>query len=224
MKNLILTLAVSITCLFAQFANAQTTTDKKVKKDLLYSNKFSVLAGLIQPLVLQGGNFEVNYTTKRLIFDYSHGFNLNPPSTGDFETQNLELRLPFSTGFGIGYRITSFLDIRFEPKLHSWEVYYKDESQTSANIITNYRTFTLGMGIYYRYFPFRNNESKFLQGITTSTSIRWWQNVSSTLENDEFAYNNKITGKTEVSKASNIGLGNTPLLVNISIGYTFGGK
>jgi hypothetical protein len=29
MKNLVLTLAVSISCLFAQFTNAQTTTEKK---------------------------------------------------------------------------------------------------------------------------------------------------------------------------------------------------
>jgi hypothetical protein len=194
------------------------------KKELLYSNKFSVLAGLIQPLALGGGNIEVNYTSKRMIFDYSHGFNLNPPSAGAFKDQKVELKLPFSTGFGIGYRINSFLDIRFEPKLHSFEVYYKDESKTDANKIKDYKTFTLGAGLYYRYFPFRNRSSKFLQGITTSASIRWWQNVGSTLSNDEFSYDNKLTRKKETQKAANIGFGNTPLVMNIGIGYTFGGK
>ncbi|TAE82085.1 MAG: hypothetical protein EAY81_09320 [Bacteroidetes bacterium] len=209
------------TCTFA-ISKIQAQTESK--KDLLYSHKFSIVAGLIQPLALQGGNIEATYTTKRMIFDYSHGFNLNPPSSGDYKTQNVVLNIPFSTGFGIGYRINSFLDIRFEPKLHSWEVYDKDASQTSTNRIKDYKTFTLGVGIYYRYFPFKNSKSKGLQGITTATSIRWWQNVGSTLSNDEFSYNNKTTGKKETLKAANIGIGNTPIIFNISVGYTFGGK
>ncbi len=213
-----------ITIALLTLINIGLCAQSETKKERLYSNKFSVLAGLIQPLALGGGNIEVNYTTKRMIFDYSHGFNLNPPSVGDFETQNVELRLPITTGFGIGYRINSFFDIRFEPKLHSFEVYHEGDEKTEANKINDYKTFTLGLGFYYRYFPFRNNSSKLLQGITTSSSIRWWQNVGSTLSNDEFSYNNKITGKKETLKAANIGFGNTPLVMNIGVGYTFGGK
>ena len=216
--KIIITIALLIHTTIGLFAQSAT------KEELLYSNTFSVLSGLVQPLVLRGGNVEVNYTSKRMIFDYSHGFNLNPPTAGDFKTQNVELRLPISTGFGIGYRINSFLDIRFEPKLHSYEVYYKGEPQIEANKINAYKTFTLGLGMYYRYFPFHNSESKFLQGITTSSSIRWWQNVGTTLSNDEFSYDNKLTGNTETLKAANIGFGNTPLVLNIAIGYTFGGK
>lgn len=218
MKKSIVTLAVSITCLISQFANAQSST---VKKDFLYSNRFSVLAGLIQPAVLKGGNVEINYTTKRMMFEYSHGFSLDPSSSGDYKNQQLSLHLPYSTGFGIGYRINSNLDIRFEPKLHSWEVYYKDEEQKAENKIKEYKTYTLGVGIYYRYFPFKNNNSKLLQGITTSTSLRWWQNVGSTLDNNEFSYTNKFSNKTETLKAANIGIGNTPLIFNVAIGYTF---
>lgn len=206
------------------FAVTKLQAQTENNKELLYSNKFSIMAGLIQPIVLQGGNVEINYTTKRMIFDYSHGFNLKPQSSDDFSTQNVVLNIPFSTGFGIGYRINSFLDIRFEPKLHSWEVYDKDASQTSANRIKDYKTFTLGAGIYYRYFPFKNSKNKGLQGITTATSLRWWQNVGSTLSNDEFSYMNKSTGKKETLKAANIGIANTPIIFNISLGYTFGGK
>lgn len=218
MKKSIVTLAVSITCLISQFANAQSST---LKKDFLYSNKFSVLAGIIQPAVLKGGNVEINYTTKRMMFEYSHGFSLDPSSRGDYKNQKLSLHLPYSTGFGIGYRINSNLDIRFESKLHSWEVYYKDEEQKAENKIKEYKTYTLGVGIYYRYFPFKNNNSKLLQGITTSTSLRWWQNVGSTLDNNEFSYTNKFSNKTETLKAANIGIGNTPLIFNVAIGYTF---
>jgi hypothetical protein len=217
MKKMTLTACLILTAM-GLYAQSET------KKERLYSNKFTVLAGLIQPLALNGGNVEINYTTKRMIFDYSHGFNLEPPAVGDFEDQSIELKLPFTTGFGIGYRINFFLDIRFEPKLHSFEVYYKGEPKTAANKITDYKTFTLGIGMYYRYFPFRNSDSKLLQGITTSSSIRLWPNVGSTLSNDEFSYDSKITGKRETLKAAGIGFNNTPLVVNIAIGYTFGGK
>lgn len=205
-------------------ALSKVQAQTKNKSEFQYSNKFSIVAGLIQPIVLKGGNVEVTYTTSRMIFDYSHGFNLHPPSAGEYKTQNLVLDIPFSTGFGIGYRINSFLDIRFEPKLHSWKVYSKEDTQTPKIEIANYETFTLGAGLYYRYFPFRRSSTKLLQGITTATSIRWWHNVGSTLSNDEFVYNNKTTGKKETVEAANIGIANTPIIFNVSIGYTFGGK
>jgi hypothetical protein len=219
MKKVTLFIVVLIV-LFATKNVAQMTE----KKDFLYSNKVSLLFGLLQPVVASGFNIEVNYTTKRMIFDYSHGISLNPPAAGDFKTQNIELHIPTTTGFGIGYRLTSFLDVRFEPKLHSWEVYRKDDDQNEANQITKFNTFTLGIGIYYRYMPFKNIDNKFLQGITTSTSLRYWGNVGSTLRNDEFTYSNKLSGKTETLKAPNIGIANSPIIFNIAVGYTFGGK
>lgn len=194
------------------------------KKKLLYSNKFSVLFGTLQPTALKGFNMELNYTTSRLIFDYSHGVSLDPPAAGNFKNQNVVLHLPYSTGFGIGYRFTSFFDIRFEPKLHSWEMYNEGDTQNSTTMIKDFKTFTLGIGLYYRYMPFKNSKSIFLQGITTSTSIRFWQNVGSTLSNDEFTYQNKTSNKTEKLDAPSIGIANTPIIFNIAIGYTFGGK
>jgi hypothetical protein len=211
-----------VVCIMITMASSFAQTDKN--SELLYSNKFSILAGLIQPTALKGGNIEFNYFTKRMAFDYSHGFSLDPPVVGKFKEQNIVLHLPFSTGFGIGYRFNSFLDLRFEPKLHSWEVYQKDAAQTVANKLKDFKTITLGFGLYYRYFPFKNSDSKFLQGITTSSSIRYWQNVGTTLSNDEFIYLNKTSNKNETLKAPNIGLANTPLIINIGVGYTFGGK
>ena len=214
MKKIIFIIALAIVSMSHAFA----------QKELLYSNRFSILAGLIQPTALKGGNIELNYFTKRVSLDYSHGFSLDPPVVGDFKAQNVVVHLPFSTGFGVGYRFNSFFDVRFEPKLHSWEVYHKDDVQNVANKITAFKTFSLGLGAYYRFFPFKNSENKFLQGITTSSSIRWWQNVGTTLRNDEFSYDNKISKKTETLKAPNIGLANTPIIINIAVGYTFGGK
>lgn len=218
MKNFIITVVfvtISIVTAFAQTVK---------KGDFLYSNKFSILAGVLQPTALKGGNIEFNYFTKRMAFDYSHGFSLDPPVVGTFKDQNVVLHLPFSTGFGIGYRFNSFLDLRFEPKLHRFEVYQKGVEQIAANKIKDFKTITLGLGLYYRYFPFQNRDNKFLQGITTSTSIRYWQNVGTTLSKDEFTYSNTISGKNETLKAPNIGIANTPIIFNIAIGYTFGGK
>lgn len=190
----------------------------------IYSNRFSILAGLIQPVALSGFNLEVNYFTTRMSFDYSHGISLDPPPTGKLKEQGLTMHLPFSTGFGIGYRINSFLDVRLEPKLHSWEVFHADEPQVTANRIASYKTFTLGIGCYYRYMPFRNSANTFLQGIATSASLRYWPNIGSTLSGDRLSIQSKVTEKTETLHAANIGIANTPIIVNISVGYTFGGK
>ena len=212
--SLLLLLVISTTSLFAQ----------NTKKDFEYSNRFSLLFGLIQPTILSGFNAEVNYFTKRMAFDYSHGVSLDPPAVGEVKDQNIVWHLPYSTGFGVGYRLTNSLDIRFEPKLHSWEAYYKDEVQNDQTRIKDFTTVTLGIGVYYRYFPFKNSNNKFLQGITTSSSVRWWQNTSTSLNGGEFTYFNKTTNKNETLKTPNVGLANTPIIINIGIGYTFGGK
>jgi hypothetical protein len=218
MKNLIIIVA------FVTFSITNTFAQTNSKKEHLYTKKLSLLFGTLQPTALNGFNVELNYTTRRMIFDYSHGVSLDPPTVGDFKTQKVALHLPSSTGFGIGYRFSSFFDVRFEPKLHSWEVYNEGETQNETTKIKDFKTFTLGIGAYYRYMPFKNSESKLLQGITTSTSIRYWKNVGTTLRNDEFSYVNKNTNKAETLKAPNIGIANSPIIFNIAIGYTFGGK
>ena len=218
MKNLMAAMLILFIGLYN--ADAQSVA----KSDLLYSNKFSLMFGLLQPTVAKGFNVEVNYFTKRMAFDYSHGISLDPPVVGKYLDQNVVLHIPFTTGFGIGYRFNSFLDLRFEPKLHHFQLFNKDEAQTDANKIADFKTITFGLGLYYRYFPFKNSENKFLQGITTSTSVRYWQNFGTTLRNDEISYTNKGTRKAETLKAPNIGIANSPIIFNIAIGYTFGGK
>ncbi len=218
MKNFLVIVAIATISISNGFAQT------KPQKEFLYSNKFSILFGMLQPTVAKGFNVEVNYTTKRMIFDYSHGVSLDPPTVGDFKTQKIALHIPHTTGFGIGYRFTSFFDVRFEPKLHSFELYNEGDIQNTATKIKDFKTFTLGAGAYYRYMPFRSSDSKLLQGITTSTSIRYWQNVGTTLSGDALSYLNKSTKKTETLKAPNIGIANTPIIFNIAIGYTFGGK
>lgn len=104
--------------------NAQTNSEKLEKtKELVF------LAGTIQPFLLQGGNFEVEFYIPKMVFNYSHGFSLELESKtgttiGEAKEQSVAYHLPYSTGFGVGYRLNKYFDIRFEPKLHRFEGYY----------------------------------------------------------------------------------------------------
>lgn len=99
-------------------------------------------------------------------------------------------------------------------------MYYDDAFKTVAGKIKTYSTFTLGLGAYYRWTPFEK-QSNMLKGLTIVPSVRWWPNVASSLKNNEYAYYNDRTDRVEVHKANNIGISNSPVFMNISIGYTF---
>ena len=197
---------------------------------LAQSNRFgsrdkqlSILFGLNQPIVLGGFNVEANFWTKRFVVDYSHGFNLHVDGEfagGEIERQQLDILVTNSLGLGLGYRITRGFNVRLEPKIHFFELYYKGEVQNAENKIGDYSTFTFGVGAYYRWMPWENKLNGW-RGLTVSPSVRFWPNISSSLDNDELTYNNKLTGNLETHSAANIGVSDSPWIFNISIGYTF---
>jgi hypothetical protein len=185
------------------------------------TEKVSVVFGLNQPIVVRGFNFEVNYWMKKFVIDYSHGFGLKFKGnlvSDEAKKQQLNFNVTNSLGIGFGYRFTKNFNIRIEPKLHIWEMYYND--QFGLNKITTYTTYTLGLGTYYKWQPFEK-KLNLLNGLTIVPSIRWWPNIASTLSNNKFIYQNQKTGKTETINANNIGIANTPFFANVSIGYTF---
>ena len=186
----------------------------------------AVLFGLNQPLLMGGFNVELNYFTNRMAFDFSHGISLDFKGglvTGSMKDQHLVAHLPYSTGIGIGYRFAPWINLRVEPKWHRFEIFYDGDEQILANRIISYNTFTLGLGLYGKWHPFKKKEN-FLRGIMIAPSARFWPNVSTTLPGDQFSYANKITGQTETQKALNIGANNTPWFINVSVGYSFGLK
>lgn len=215
------TLLVAMWCMCVAATSAQTEVPKSSNKDFAFSNRFGIVFGLVQPIVARGFNVEATYYTKRMSFDYSHGMGLHIPTIGDAKNQKLAYYLPYSTGFGIGYRFTEAFNVRFEPKAHQFNVYYADDAR--SNTIIKYTTYTLGLGAYYRYMPFKNMDN-WLKGITLAASVRYWLNVASSLKSNQFSYYNRFTEKTETLKAANIGIANTPLIINLSVGYTFGKK
>ncbi len=180
--------------------------------------ELSLLAGVIQPVVLRGGNVEVDVHWKRLVVGYSHGFLLHLDGAtvvGDAADQGLSYKLPFSTGLGIGVRLTDFFDVRAEFKAHRFNVHYDDAANEK---LFGYTTYTVGVGAYLRWRPLRSARD-WTRGIITSSSLRFWPNVASTLDNGERVYDNRITDKRERHEAANIGIANTPVIVNISVGY-----
>jgi hypothetical protein len=188
--------------------------------------KVNIVFGLIQPIFAKGFNIEGNYIHNRFIFDYSHGASLDLAGTTvtpELREQGLAVHMPFTTGFGIGYRLKEWVNVRIEPKWHRFEFYYDDETQINSTQITSYNTMSIGIGVYGHYQPFKNKTS-FLNGIMISPSIRFWPTISSTLDGNSYNYLNKNTGKNEEIKTLDVGPGFRPFIYNISIGYSFGLK
>ena len=136
--------------------------------------------------------------------------------------QKLNEKLTSSLGIGIGYRITPAFDVRFEPKLHYYDVNYNGQSEAGNGRLTSYKTVTLGLGAYYRYYPFRRQNNA-LAGILVMPSVRFWPNVWSSLDDNKLPYLSKATNRAETYIAASQGFpGTNGLLANVTIGYTFG--
>jgi len=188
--------------------------------------KLGVVLGLTQPIFVDGFNLEGVFVYKKFIFDYSHGVSLDfigeslPKALKD---QSLKVHMPFTTGFGFGYRFTKWLNIRIEPKWHQFEFYYNGEAIADGNKILEKNTISLGVGLYGFFQPFKS-KNKILQGLTFAPSLRYWPTIKSDLNENGFSYQNKVNGKEEVINTLDPGIGFTPLIFNLSIGYMFSFK
>jgi hypothetical protein len=106
--------------------SGEIAAEKKETSSWLDGGHLSIQAGLFQPLLLSGANLAAAYRTDRLVFEYSHGMWLNYDRvgrTGIKRDQNLDLYNPWTTGFGIGYRLPWRFDIRAEFKAHRYRVW-----------------------------------------------------------------------------------------------------
>lgn len=193
-------------------------------QDWRTEKRVNLVFGMTQPLVVSGFNIEGNYIHNRWILGYSHGMSLDfsgSTLTADLSRQGIVVHVPWTTGFGVGYRLKEWVNIRIEPKWHRFEFYYDGEAQQAANRITAYNTMSLGIGLYGHYQPFKNSKS-FLEGIMVAPSVRFWPTIASTLAGDSHVYQNTKTMQAEEITTLDPGVGFTPLIVNISIGYTLG--
>ncbi len=224
MKNTTFITLIAFVAISAFSSSAVAQDQLARRKEFPYSNRFT-LGGGVSQLLLGGFNVQAEYTTNRLVFDYSHGFNINltgQAASLTAQDQQLNEKLVSTLGIGIGYRITPTFDIRVEPKLHFYDVTYNGLTEAGTSRLTGYRTATLGLGAYYRYYPFRRQNNA-LAGILILPSVRYWPNVWSSLPDNKLTYLNKATNRTETYKAAPQGFpGTNGLLANVTIGYTFG--
>jgi len=83
----------------------------------------------------------------------------NQLEDGADKEQGLAIHIPWTTGFGVGYRFNNWLNLRVEPKWHKYELYYDGNEQSPSNLIGDYTTFTLGLGLYANLKPFKNQNN-----------------------------------------------------------------
>ncbi len=212
-KVLIIPIILFFYCVQTAQAQDRTPLDTRV----------NLLLGLNQPVFADGFNIEGNFFYKRLAFDYSHGVSLDFSGitvSGELAEQQLKVHMPYTTGFGVGYRFNHWFNLRLEPKWHRFEISYdSDVPLEMEEEIVSYNTFSLGIGAYVNWRPFARKAGA-INGIMVAPSIRYWPRVSSSLADNEFTYDNRLTGQTETHEAMQAGINNTPFIFNVSIGYS----
>ncbi len=111
---------VIIAILFLGFSNTSYSQENNWKEE----TQLGILIGLTQPIILSGFNIEAAFVYKRFIFDYSRGSSLNfkgAKLTQTLQDQNVEIHIPFTTGFAVGYRFTKWSNLRVQPTLHRFD-------------------------------------------------------------------------------------------------------
>lgn len=207
MKNLVLFASILLISFFVSAQNQSLNDSKQFR----YSNKFTLATDLAQPFLLGGFNLNATYTTKRWIFDYSHGIGLEIPDfikSTEQEDLNASIKIPWTTGPGFGYRITDQLDVRIDFKAHGTEI-----DLLNGQVELEYTQFTAGPGFYYRFYFGKNT------GFGLEASARYWfdlGNNQSGLDGNDFRFvdnnGNNQTFDTNISA----GVG-----VNVALIYTF---
>ena len=190
---------------------AQTSESNDTKKQFRYSNKLTLGTDLAQPFLLGGLNLNVTYTTNRWIFDYSHGIGLEIPDfikSDEQEDLNAEIEIPWTTGPGVGYRITENLDTRIDFKAHRNEV-----DLLSGEVELEYTQFTMGPGVYYRFYPWEKS------GFGLEASARYWFDLGNSqdgLDGSDFNFTDSNGNNQSFDTDISSGIG-----VNIALIYTF---
>jgi len=170
--------------------------------------QFSVMAGLTQWILFRGGNVAVEYKTCRFAFEYSHGqgLDLNQVSgvglTSAERDAGAHVRVPWTTGFGLGFRVTEHLHVLVEGKAHRFEVTSRDRN---AEVV--YTGFSVGPSVFYTIHLHK--------GLFLEPNVRFWPNVASTLPGDH-ALLHQPDGSIYDHQAHAFGL-----FANANLGWTF---
>ncbi|MEO0605933.1 MAG: hypothetical protein AAF211_31180 [Myxococcota bacterium] len=122
-------------------------------------------AGLLQPTLLRGFNAAADVRVGRFVASYSHGEGLDLTRVGlpaEQRAAGVQLRVPWTTGFGIGATLVDELYVLADFKVHRAEV------DTGIDVRA-YSTVTIGAEVGYRLFVW--------EGFYVSPVVRYWPNV-----------------------------------------------
>jgi hypothetical protein len=161
--------------------------------------------GLLQ-LGLGGFNVATETRYRRLWLEYSHGMLLTLNNLGGFgltqpeRDQKLHIRVPFTTGFGVGFTVAGELWLGAEFKAHGYEV------NAPGGPVSHYRTYSIGPVLGYKYYIWN--------GLYADAYGRYWPNVVTSLDGGKVA----LVGNqgTVEHTAHDFGL-----FGNVSLGYMF---
>jgi hypothetical protein len=134
--------------------------------------------GLSQPLLLGGFNVAADLHWKRWVLEYSHGMNLDynriesVKLTSAERSAGLDLDSPWTTGFGVGFRVVDELYPMLEGKAHRYTASQGGETQ-------RYTTVSVGPAIAHRLFVY--------DGFFVNSYLRYWPNVWSSQNKVDFA-------------------------------------
>jgi hypothetical protein len=171
---------------------------------------FSAMLGLQQWLLMGGANVAVQYKTGRWAFEYSHGqalrLNRFPGRlalTSGERNAGLQIDVPWTTGGGVGLRLTRNLHALIEVKAHRFEISGPDRNQRLS-----YTTFSIGPGLFYDLHLWR--------GLFLQPAVRWWPNVADTLDEGQAPAFTAADGTRYQPAARSFGF-----FVNASLGWNF---
>jgi hypothetical protein len=167
----------------------------------------SVMLGLHQWLVMGGGNVAAQYKTRHLVLEYSHGQSLHLNNGGRLTLTQAErdagvrVDMPWTTGGGVGLRLTRNLHFLIEGKIHRYEVLGADRNERLS-----YLTFTVGPGLFY--------ELRLWRGLFLQPLVRWWPTVADTL--GDGASLRRPDGTTWAARPKSLGI-----FANVNLGWSF---
>jgi hypothetical protein len=173
-----------------------------------FATEGSVMAGLTQWVLFRGGNIAGELKIGRFAFEVSHGQGLDlnqVPGVGLSSAERAagaHVFVPWTTGFGVGVRITPDLHILVEAKAHHYNVTGNDPTHQ-----VDYTTFSVGPGVFYTFHIYK--------GLFLEPNVRFWPNVGSTLKGNKAAIV-QSDGSVYEHKAHDFGL-----FANMNIGWTF---
>lgn len=174
-----------------------------------YSLRPSAMMGLTQWTLWGGGNVAGQLKIGRWAFEYSHGQALDFSRLGGFAQTPEEndagasVRMPWTTGGGVGFQITPRLHVLVEVKAHRYEI-----TGANANESISYTSFTVGPGVFYDLYLYK--------GLFLQPSVRWWPTVAST-------YDDKGTLTRPDGTRYQHERHDLIPFANVSLGYTFAG-